>query len=58
MLLILTEGFVLVSPTFFQLPRDYLLYLMHVADVPSGQLRAAEDVPREGALFTPFPRDD
>lgn len=48
----------LVSLTYSQLPRNYLLYLIHLAHLPSGQLGAAADVPRAGALFAPLPRDD
>lgn len=38
--------------------RHLVLHLVHVADVSPGQLRAAEDVPGEGALATPLPRDE
>ena len=40
------------------LSRDLLLHIIHVADLPPGQLRAAEDVPGEGTLAAPLARDD
>ncbi|XP_076611242.1 transmembrane protein 196 isoform X1 [Chaetodon auriga] len=40
------------------LSRDLFLYLIHLADLSPGQLRAAEDVPGEGALAAPLARDD
>lgn len=57
LVLVLTKELISISPTYFRRSRDYLLHLLHLADLPSGLLRAAEDVPREGTLFTPFPRD-
>lgn len=40
------------------LSRNLLLHIIHVADLPPGQLRAAEDVPGEGTLAAPLARDD
>lgn len=55
--LVLTKDSIFISQTYSQRSRDYLLHLVYLADLPSGLLRAAADVPREGTLFTPFPRD-
>lgn len=42
----------------FRWPRHLVLHLIHLADVSPGQLRAAEDVPGEGTLAAPLPRND
>lgn len=48
----------IVFPLLGFLSRHLVLHLIHLADVSPGQLRAAEDVPGEGTLAAPLPRND